>query len=117
MSARGVIRILAGPASIVTIAMLVLLLSIGGTQLLSQRKSIGLRIGNEVALAKASALAESALRQQVPEIKGSSFTTLRYPDALNASSAPPVDELTASAIEALRRDPGRAHHRFYQVNG
>lgn len=116
MSAKSVIRILAGPASIVAIAMLVLLLSLGGMQLLSQRKAVGLQIGNDVALAKASALAESALQQQASEIAGSTFTSRRYPGAL---TTPPsgIDELTSEAIAALRSNPEQPHSRFYQVDG
>src|SRR5688572_1032865 len=85
MSAKGVIRILAGPASIIAILMLVLLLSLAGAELLSDKKTVARQIGGDVAVAKARAVAEAILVDDhtgALDSKGATFSARRYPHAL-----------------------------------
>ncbi|HVF17879.1 MAG TPA: response regulator, partial [Steroidobacteraceae bacterium] len=117
MSSKGVIRILAGPASIFAILMLVVLLSLGGAELLSSKKALGLHIGSDVALAKADAVAEAVLNSgDSRDVSGSTFTARHLPGAIT-STATPSDPIAASAIAALRRDRSRPHVSFVELHG
>jgi PAS domain S-box-containing protein len=117
ISLKGVIRILAGPASIFAILMLVVLLSLGGAELLSSKKALGLHIGSDVALAKASAVAEAVLNgSDARDVSGTTFNTRHLSDAL-ISTATPTDPVAAKAIAALRRDRSRPHVAFVEVDG
>ena len=65
--------------------MLVLLLSLTGAELLSDKQSIALQIGSDVALAKAHTVSEAVLIGQdseALELNGTRFKTHRYPSAL-----------------------------------
>jgi PAS domain S-box-containing protein len=117
MSSKGVIRILAGPASIFAILLFVLLLSLGGAEMLSSKKALGLHIGSNVALAKASAIAEAVLNGDASrDVSGSTFVTRHLPGAIT-SAATPVDPVAAQAIAALRHDRSRPHVAFVEIDG
>jgi len=97
--------------------MLVLLLSLFGAELLSDKKALGRRIGADVALEKARAVAEAVLNSgDIRDVKGASFTTQHLPNSL-ASTATPDDQLAANAIEALRRDRSRPYIVFDEQAG
>lgn len=53
MKSTGVLRVLAGQASIVVALVLVLFLSIAGAPILQQKKIVAQRIGADVAVSKA----------------------------------------------------------------
>ncbi len=110
MSAKGVIRILAGPASIVAILMLVVVLSLCGAELLSSKKAVARQIGTDVALAKASAVAEAVFKgTDAATVSGGTFTA-RHLEAPSAS-----DRFAEEAFAALRRDPTRPHYTFTEI--
>src|SRR6185295_8394611 len=58
---KNLLGMLAGQASIVTILVLVLLLSIVGAPLLQQKKVVAQRLGADVAVTKAFAITEAIL--------------------------------------------------------
>lgn len=58
---KNLLGIIAGQASIVTILVLVLLLSIVGAPLLQQKKVVAQRLGADVAVTKAYAITEAIL--------------------------------------------------------
>src|SRR5687768_15104956 len=117
MSVKSVIRILAGPASITAILMLVLLLSLGGAELLSSKKQIGLRIGADVALAKANALAEAVLDGSVDDVQGTTFHARRIRDAADGAALASSDERAALALKALRGNSTQPFSQFYEADG
>jgi two-component system sensor histidine kinase/response regulator len=119
MSAKGVIRILAGPASIVAILMLVLLLSLAGAELLSDKKSIARQIGGDVAASKARAVAEAILVGRDTDsldLNGSRFSARRYPQALTTVGMT-SGEWSDAAIAALRRNDDQPQVNFHEVDG
>jgi two-component system, sensor histidine kinase and response regulator len=117
MSVTSVIRVLAGPASIVAILTLVLLLSLGGAELLSSRQQLALQIGSDVALAKAAAIADATLAGSAPNTAGTSFQTRRFPDALTDPASSAADSSVSAAFHALRRDASQPYVHFYEANG
>ncbi len=119
MKSRGVLEVMAGQASIVTILVLVLFLSIAGTPLLLQKKMVAQRIGADVAIAKAYAIAEALLAN--PQTTGSldlgerSFSSRHFPHALTDATAVP-ESLTAT-IDRLKANPQYPHIDFTDVAG
>ena len=116
MSSKRVVGILAGPGSIIAILMLVLLLSLMGAELLSSKKQIALTIGNDVALAKAHAVADALLSGSA-DIASSTYTSRRLPGALAASAPSPADARTTKALAALRSHPSRPFSEYHEVEG
>jgi two-component system, sensor histidine kinase and response regulator len=119
MSAKGVIRILAGPASIIAILMLVLLLSLAGAELLSNKKSVARQIGSDVAVAKARAVAETILLGHATdslELNGSTFNARRYPQVLTTVGEARGD-WSDTAIAALRQNGDEPQVTFAEVDG
>jgi hypothetical protein len=62
--AKNLLGVIAGQASIVTILMLVLLLSIVGAPILQQKKVVAQNLGADVAITKAFAVSEAILAGQ-----------------------------------------------------
>jgi PAS domain S-box-containing protein len=117
MSIKRTIRVLAGPASITAILMLVLVLSLAGAELLSSKKQIALRIGTDVALAKANALAEAVLAGTAVDVEGTTFVARRVPLSDDASPIDESDEFATAARAALKDDASRPYTRFSEVDG
>src|SRR5262245_25522988 len=95
--------------------MLVVLLSLGGAELLSSKKQIGLQIGADVALAKARAVSEAILAGD--DAQTATFTSQRLAGALADDAPLPLDEFAARAVTALRKDATRPQAKFGELNG
>jgi PAS domain S-box-containing protein len=108
MKLRGVIRNLAGHGSIVAILLLVLVIAIAGAPQLQQKQVAATRIGTEMAVARAEAIADAllthdgdgtSLTSQTP-----SYRAQHLPGALNSATvAGPLADLRV--IKQLRADP------------
>ncbi len=115
---KNVISIMAGPASIFAILMLVVLLSLAGAELLSSKKAVAHRIGTDTALTRAQSIAEAVLAGSNRNIQGATFATRHLPLALRDPSAfADADAFTTEAIAALTRDDSRPYTRFRNTDG
>ena len=119
---KNLLGILAGQASIVTILVLVLLLSIVGAPLLQQKKVVAQRLGADVAVTKAFAITEAILSgeqgRESLDTYASSFsaTHLQHVLAPNAA-AQPTGTHAASAAAALRNNAATRYIHFENVAG
>src|SRR6202008_3445666 len=103
---KNLLGILAGQASIVTILVLVLLLSIVGAPLLQQKKVGAQRLGADVAVTKAFAITEAMLAgeqgRETLDTYASSFSASHLQHALAPNAITPAGTHAASAAQALR---------------
>src|ERR1044071_5466819 len=103
---KNLLGVIAGQASIVTILMLVLLLSIVGAPLLQQKKVVAQRLGADVAVTKAFAITEAILSgeegRKSLDTYASSFSASPLQHALAPTAvAQPAGTQAASAAAAL----------------
>src|SRR5688572_247426 len=111
---KNLLGIIAGQASIVTILVLVLLLSIVGAPLLQQKKVVAQRLGADVAVTKAFAITEAILSgedgRESLDTYASSFSAIHLQHALAANAVThPVGTHAASATAALRQNAARPY--------
>src|SRR5678815_2893853 len=111
---KNLLGILAGQASIVTILVLVLLLSIVGAPLLQQKKVVAQRLGADVAVTKAFAIAEAILSgeqgRESLDTYASSFSASHLQHALAPNAiAQPDGTHAASAAQALRSNAAKPY--------
>jgi two-component system sensor histidine kinase/response regulator len=119
---KNLLGILAGQASIVTILVLVLLLSIVGAPLLQQKKVVAQRLGADVAVTKAFAITEAILSgeegRESLDTYASSFSASHLQHALASdAAAQPAGTHAASAATALRENASRPYIHFENVAG
>lgn len=125
MKSTGVLRVLAGQASIVVALVLVLFLSIAGAPILQQKKIVAQRIGADVAVSKAYAISEAILAgadgKHIGDTHGKSFTARHLPQALihhdDAKTGAAVDGFAVRAINHLRANPSRPEIHFTNFAG
>jgi PAS domain S-box-containing protein len=120
--AKNLLGVIAGQASIVTILMLVLLLSIVGAPILQQKKIVAQRLGADVAVTKAFAITEAILAgdadRESLDTNASSFSAAHLQHALATSSAAqPAGTQAARAAAALRENSTRPYISFENVAG
>jgi two-component system, sensor histidine kinase and response regulator len=120
--AKNLLGVIAGQASIVTILMLVLLLSIVGAPILQQKKVVAQRLGADVAVTKAFAITEAILAgdagRESLDTYASSFSASHLQHALATSSVEqPAGTQAARAAAALRENPTRPYLSFENVAG
>ena len=120
--AKNLLGVIAGQASIVTILMLVLLLSIVGAPILQQKKVVAERLGADVAVTKAFAITEAILAgepgRESLDTYASSFSASHLQHALAANSVEqPAVTQTARAAAALRENSTRPYISFEDVAG
>ena len=111
---KNLLGVIAGQASIVTILMLVLLLSIVGAPLLQQKKVVAQRLGADVAVTKAFAITEAILAGEAGreslDTYASSFSASHLQHALapDAVQQPAGTQAARARRSAAReRRPGR----------
>ena len=119
---KNLLGMLAGQASIVTILVLVLLLSIVGAPLLQQKKVVAQRLGADVAVTKAFAITEAILSgeqgRETLDTYASSFSASHLQHALAPNAvAPAPDTHAANAAKALRENATRPYIHFENVAG
>ena len=119
---KNLLGMLAGQASIVTILVLVLLLSIVGAPLLQQKKVVAQRLGADVAVTKAFAVTEAILSgeegRETLDTYASSFSASHLQHALAPDAiAQPAGTHAASAAQALRANATRPYIHFENVAG
>jgi two-component system sensor histidine kinase/response regulator len=119
---KNLLGMLAGQASIVTILVLVLLLSIVGAPLLQQKKVVAQRLGADVAVTKAFAVTEAILSgeegRETLDTYASSFSASHLQHALAPDAiAQPAGTHAASAARALRANATRPYIHFENVAG
>ena len=125
MKSRDLLQVLAGQASIVAILVLVLFLSIAGAPILQQKEIVAQRIGADVAVSKAQAIAEAILAgadgKRTLESRSESFTAQHLPHALtqqgDSQSHVATDSFAARAINRLRADPSQPDFDFINIAG
>ena len=119
MKFRTVLEVLAGHASIVAILVLVLLLSIAGTPILQQQKSIAHRIGADVAIAKADAIADALLSagtSRTLDTQSRDFSAQHLPGVLNTAPLPKsADAFVTGARLKLQQNPQQPQSEFVIV--
>ena len=118
---KNVLGMLAGQASIVTILVLVLLLSIVGAPLLQQKKVVAQRLGADVAVSKAFAITEAIMAGEAGratlDTYASSFSASHLQHALAPNPAAPAGSHAASAAKALRENASKPYIHFENVAG
>jgi PAS domain S-box-containing protein len=119
---KNLLGILAGQASIVTILVLVLLLSIVGAPLLQQKKVVAQRLGADVAVTKAFAITEAMLSgdqgREALDLYASSFSASHLQHALAPNAATqPAGTHAGEATQALRANATRPYIHFENVAG
>jgi hypothetical protein len=117
---RNVLGLIAGQASIVAILLLMLALGIAGAPVLQQKKVVATRLGADIAVTKARAIAEALLAdagERPLDIEGDAFVARHLQHVLAETPAPsvPADEVTARAVAALRTDASRPFVHFRSV--
>jgi two-component system sensor histidine kinase/response regulator len=120
--AKNLLGVIAGQASIVTILMLVLLLSIVGAPILQQKKVVAQNLGADVAITKAFAVSEAILAGQTGreslDTFAASFSASHLQHALAADAMnQPAGTHAALAAAALRENAGRPYISFEDVAG
>jgi PAS domain-containing protein len=119
---KNLLGVIAGQASIVTILMLVLLLSIVGAPILQQKKVVAQRLGADVAVTKAFAITEAILAGEAGrkslDTYASSFSASHLQHALATTSVKqPAGTQAARAAAALRDNPTQPYISFADVAG
>ena len=114
---KNLLGVIAGQASIVTILMLVLLLSIVGAPILQQKKVVAQRLGADVAVTKAFAITEAILAgdagRESLDTYASSFSASHLQHALAASSVEqPAGTQARSRRGSAARKPDPAVHQL-----
>ncbi len=119
---KNLLGVIAGQASIVTILVLVLLLSIVGAPLLQQKKVVAQRLGADVAVTKAFAITEAILAGEAGreslDTYASSFSASHLQHSLAPNAAhQPAGTPAAGAAAWLRENAGRPYIHFETVAG
>jgi two-component system, sensor histidine kinase and response regulator len=122
MRSKGLLELIAGPAAIIAILLLVLGLAIVGAPLLQQKKVAAIRMGSDMAITKAYALSEALLADAsdgaITATDTRSYSARFYKDALLASAPLPAFEmLTPGTLASLRAQPQRPVIAFTTVYG
>jgi hypothetical protein len=120
--AKNLLGVIAGQASIVTILMLVLLLSIVGAPILQQKKVVAQQLGADVAMTKAFAITEAILAgdagRESLDTYASSFSASHLQHALAPNAATQqAGTHGARAAAALRENATRPYVSFEDVAG
>jgi len=117
--AKGLVAILAGQASIVTILALVLMLSVAGAPLLQQKKVVAQHIGADVSIAKAYAISQALLANQDGQLATSnrSFTSTHLPHALTRDVATEPGSFADTAVKHLRAGQTRPEIHLLSLEG
>ena len=117
MNFQGVIRNLAGQGSIYAILLLVLGIAIAGAPQLQQKRMAAVRIGSELAVAKAEAIADALLTHQVDgktlDTRSTYYRAHHFPAGPESSANPLRD---SRAIAKLKADPSHAAIHFERTD-
>ena len=109
MKLQGVIRNLAGHGSITAILLLVLAIAIAGAPQLQQKRTAALRIGTDLAVAKAEAIADALLSHSMAgqslDMEGSSYQAHQVSAARNPPGATHDPFADSPAVAKFKADP------------
>jgi len=119
MNFQGAIRNLAGQSSIYAILLLVLGIAIAGAPQLQQKRTAAVRIGSEMAISKAEAIADALLAHRTDgktlDTRGTYYRAHHFPAGSQAQGGKHDPLLDSRAVAKLRADPAHAAVQFEAV--
>jgi PAS domain S-box-containing protein len=119
MNFQGAIRNLAGQSSIYAILLLVLGIAIAGAPQLQQKRTAAVRIGSEMAISKAEAVADALLAHRIDgktlDTLGTYYRAHHFPAGSQANGSEHNPLLDSRAVAKLRADPSHAAVQFEAV--